>query len=178
MFFLCIFFELDSFLNMIRLNPQLRCLFVGSFYDVQILRCAIKHLEFLECLHMFTIDLHLEQFGDDVINFASLKQIKLKLIGPIKKIPISSNCFEEFSLQSEILKGEEKCLIDFLKIYPSITKLSLCESPLSIVRKDTYIMENRDSLTEIIELLLSFGEIVITAATNYKLLKFELFKDG
>lgn len=147
------------------LNPQLRCLILGSRHDPAILRCASQHIEVLEYLSIDTYTGNLKKFGDEVFHFACLKELKMSCMidymDHIKNIPISSDCLKEFSFHFKFREGsyKEDILIHFLKKHPTITKLNLTCDPKKTVITDI------ESLIGIIKALPSIEEIVITMVT-------------
>lgn len=154
-------FDLSPFCNMIRLNPQIRCLELEGTYITELLRCASKHLEFLEQLHIFTFKqgIFLKEVEREFMDFAYLKKLKVTCMGDISNIPILSRCLQEFSLHTDFI--EMDIIIDFLKKHPSITKLNLAYHSY-VIELEKFRITDTEYLIGIIKALPWLEEMVVT----------------
>lgn len=180
--------RVENCVNMLRLNPQIRNLYLGSHshHDVTLLRVASQHLQFLEHLHLSYSNYRYMNFEGEFVNFAYLKELKITHCGDIKtKIPISSSCLKAFSFKiSSWSHGHMvnvDILLEFLRKHPSITKFSLTPSKLDGKRitqnEKTTIFTNKiiEAMSSMEEIDISLLEIstddAIKFVKNCKLLK-------
>lgn len=145
-----------TYAKMLRLNPQIRCLYLGSFYCIPLLRVASQHLQFLEHLHLSFLDDYYEKFGEDVVNFPCVKELKIIYFGQSStKIPILASCLKEFSF-------------DFHK-HPSITKLNLTSTRHLLTINKIYLMDIIKALPLMEEIDISLLKITVNDAIQFVL---------
>lgn len=141
--------------KILRMNPQLRCLTLDTIYDTKLLQVAGEHLQFLEHIHIFGLEFHYKHFGDKIVNFACLKELKISYCTKITKIPISSNCLKEISFVHRSWDprlDNVDIFIEFLKKHPTVSKIRLTSD------KNKMVTTNKKTLIGMIESLSSISE--------------------
>lgn len=153
----------DTYVKLLRLNPQLRCWSLVTQFNVLLLRAASQYLQFLEQLHFSFVDEKFRKCGKEVLNFPNLKELKISCCGSNSiNIPILANSLSEFSLvfYHSILDMDR--LLEFLHRHQHITNLKLIlDSDYQWNMQTT----NKKYLVDIIRALPSIEEIDITLLT-------------
>lgn len=154
-------YGIESYVKMLRFNPQIRHLLLSPLVDhVKLLRAANQFVPFLEYLHLSYSENAYKNFEEKFVNFAHLKVLKISYYGELlTPIPVSSSCLEAFSFHlcshaTNCLNAGVDILLEFLKKHPFVFKFTLSS------RLQYMVTTNR--LEEIIEAVASMEEINIS----------------
>lgn len=167
------------YVEMLHLNPQLRSLALARGYSATLLWVASQQLQFLEHLELHRKDF--EGFGESVVNFPCLKELKLTChwFSGSPKIPILANNLKvfEFGIGSAETSNVN-ALLDFLHNHPTITKFNFAHDIDATVDRITNKRLPRkiiEALPLLEEIDLSFLKISVAHAIrlmkDYKSLK-------
>lgn len=156
-------YRADTYVKLLRMNPQLRCLSLNTQFNVLLLRAASQYLQFLEQLHFSFVDQIFRKCGDEVLHFPHLKELKISCYGSnTTKIPILANSLSAFLFVfcDSILDMDS--LLEFLHRHQHITNLNLI-----LGRHYQWNMQttNTKYLLDIIRALPSMEEIDISLLT-------------
>lgn len=117
----------NTYAEMLRLNPQLRSLKLCYKFTEILLRSVSQHLQSLVYLEITLNYDDSRSFGDEVINFPSLNELKIWYFSAeLIKISISATSLEAFSFEywSEF---NMNFLLDFLNNHPTITRFNVTD---------------------------------------------------
>lgn len=157
-----------TYAEMLRLNPQLRSLTLSIDYTEALLRFASQYLPSLEHLEIEIVYEYSNIFDDGVINFPSLKELKIGYFPHDSiKIAISAPILETFSFQFDPYDHSNMdFLLDFLHNHPNITKFNLT-NPYQYLRTTKVPIDILEALPFLEEVDISMLTISVNDAIRF-----------
>ncbi|XP_055306318.1 uncharacterized protein LOC129570652 [Sitodiplosis mosellana] len=95
-----LFNEKKYFLELLRLNPHLRILFIGGNIDVQCLQSVSEHLQHLETLAICALKHgNISNIGNDTVHFPNVKNLLLRGV-VLQQFPLTFDKLEYLDIKS------------------------------------------------------------------------------
>ncbi|XP_055306340.1 uncharacterized protein LOC129570671 [Sitodiplosis mosellana] len=110
----------EHFAELLRLNPNVRSLFIYGYIDAKFFQSVSEHLQHLETLTICALDDdHISDFGNDSVHFPSVK--KLSLINVVcERFPLT---FDKLECLLAVLIDMDETLTNFISEHKTLTKL-------------------------------------------------------
>ncbi|XP_055326381.1 uncharacterized protein LOC129580198, partial [Sitodiplosis mosellana] len=112
-------FNEQYFVELLRLNPNLRSLCIGGCIDAKYLQSVRQHLQHLESLDIYAHG-HFSDIANDTVHFPNVKKLTLRNV-VLEQFPLTFNELESLDVVSTAM---DRPLADFISKHKTLTKLT------------------------------------------------------